>query len=500
MPLTDPPSEPSSFADLERATRGFRHVLDMAAALLRYLREQQGRYAKLHHTFIADVRARFEPQAARVVADPADWHFTQFAGDTRPADVLAGLKSVGPDERLVRARVFAESLDREYGGMFYDLFVADHPYDEWVPEPGDPVPRPFQQVRKEVARPNETTTGVPRDLVAPSKLPEGVDVLPRLQLVPEAGRTHGKTFVFDTRFSHQLEELVGPYRQAQFHGLKIGTALLNERIDVATGVANNLVVNPGPHGAATVYTVGPTTPAEQVRRMKAVLARAQRLGLDLLVFPELCTDKAGLDAVFAHYHASGSRCPKVFVGGSYHAGQANNATDPARNQAEAAFSGVPNGTASHRKHEPYIFTSGGVTYTENLDRENVLRVYFSRNWHLSMLICLDAITKARILDPLALVGVNLLLVPALTDDVSSFRHLLVGYVQSTAALVVVANNPVLRSRPAGTVKDIHALFVTPERAPLDTPTQFKLKKGFNSPHLCWVILDDGRGPPQWVKC
>lgn len=78
--------------------------------------------------------------------------------------------------------------------------------------------------------------------------------------------------------------------------------------------------------------------------------------------------------------------------------------------------------------------------TEHIRRGSEVRVFLTGRWTIAILICFDAM-DAQIIDQLAALGVNLLLVPALSEKTASIIGSATSLCHRSQAFVVVATGP-----------------------------------------------------------
>lgn len=195
-------------------------------------------------------------------------------------------------------------------------------------------------------------------------------------------------------------------------------------------------VNKGPHDADRVLKV-----------VKRQIRQAADEGADLIVLPEYAID----DATWAELENSTSvavRKPTLLVAG------VSCGTENGRVANEAKLIVTtpkmsPLGTRPHLKLHgariaDYVKGRDGkvekVTYQEKVIEGAEVRVYVSDNWTVAVLTCLDAMLPS-IIDQLADIGVNLLIVPAMTPRTATMVSQVRRLQSESQAFTVIGAGP-----------------------------------------------------------
>ena len=184
--------------------------------------------------------------------------------------------------------------------------------------------------------------------------------------------------------------------------------------------------------------------ADHRTRVLEHLQRAAEAGAAIAIYPELTMDADGCDlledlaARIRALHSSALRNPPILVvAGSRHRGSPT--LGDARNEMWLLLA---DGTrTSHCKFAPYESSSGGHHYVEAIGaRPASLRVLACRDFNVSAVVCADAIAD-DLFPLLALAGVNLFLVPAMTDAINLFERVIGHVTGTTQAWCAVVNSP-----------------------------------------------------------
>jgi hypothetical protein len=183
---------------------------------------------------------------------------------------------------------------------------------------------------------------------------------------------------------------------------------------------------------------GVTLPDDQAARAVDLCRRAWAEGARVTVLPELSATPASVAQVAAALDAEGVG-GRLAVCGSEHVvdadgGRANVATAHLLDHPEALV---------HRKLVPFAAdVSSAPASAEGIDvpRVRSLTLHQAGRFRLGLLICKDLLTDA-VADQVAALGVNVLLVPAMSRTTGPFDANMLRVVNRAQALVAVVNGP-----------------------------------------------------------
>jgi predicted amidohydrolase len=193
-----------------------------------------------------------------------------------------------------------------------------------------------------------------------------------------------------------------------------------------------------------VFPVRPADPARQRRRLSRLITQAQEARVPLAVLPELCITPEDVEQLAPLVESFDGH--QLIVLGSYH--------DSAEGRRENVAVGLLAGTDRRMvqvKNAPFTdeVTPGRPNHREGIrSRTRVeLTVYTADRYRFAMAICRDLL-DARVRLAYDRLGVNVLLVPAMSLKTQSFRNAVAARVNGAQALTVVVNGPL--NGPAGT--------------------------------------------------
>lgn len=389
-----------------RASQPSFHVVELATDLLQLCRRHlEVLRASLLDPRWTSMRTQVRREAVEIVRDRG-----QLDGDDAwKLGRIVAQRSWGAPDVLV-ARAVAEGLDAGAGQFFADWFHGL----ELDLSPNDPFPVAENNVRRWVA----TSSG------SPGIRTEALDRLPRLRLAP-----------------------------ADLRGLRVSMRWADAKLAELEHVERfglGVVANPDVFETFTwerysidtrglFFHVRPHDPPALDAKIRALVATAERRGVDLLLLPELCLT-AEMHAALVATHAFG-RLPFV-VAGSHHS---PSGVGPGQNEATLFAHGRP--IASHRKFRPVIFPDrfDDTGATRQVARQEHLRVDESRisvlvtgDWSVAVLICKDVMENA-VQDLLRDLAVQLVLVPAMSPKTEDFADLAQQLGRDPQSYTLVAN-------------------------------------------------------------
>jgi 8-oxo-dGTP pyrophosphatase MutT (NUDIX family) len=334
---------------------------------------------------------------------------------------------------VVVARGLAELLDEHYGHSFTESFRRRSPYQ---PSVGDPIPLDNPDLRRITALPATSP---------PWRLANRLDETRRIRLAGEWATQY--QVIFDYSIADAL------------------TGLIDKETVIATCHPNRSLAEIAfPRNTnGRSFPVHPVHPEQQRREIDRLLERAVDAGASVIVLPELCVTESLARQLQAWTERPAG--PRLLVAGSYHhadntpEADGQNASTRRRNTAVAFVRGVAT-ALTYDKHSP-----ADRPVVEDIQPEGWPRlpVYVSSDgWHLMITICRDLLNPHAV-HALTEAGVNLALVPAMSESLVAFGGPVAHLVGSGQALVAVANNPADFSEPADRIphRPARALFGHP---------------------------------------
>jgi hypothetical protein len=176
------------------------------------------------------------------------------------------------------------------------------------------------------------------------------------------------------------------------------------------------------------FGVRPRDEAEQRERLRGLVEKAIEEGAAVTVLPELCVTPELVDELRAVIAAGGRG---LFVLGSAHVEEPGGA----RVNATHVIVAPDREVIVHRKLFPL------KRPRERLHpRQRRLQILQGDDLCLGVCICRDLLAR-EVIGAFWLLGCNLVLVPAMTEDVKRFEPAIEVLVQHNQAIVAVANNP-----------------------------------------------------------
>ncbi|HVX23359.1 MAG TPA: NUDIX domain-containing protein [Acidimicrobiales bacterium] len=401
----------------------------------------------------AALTARLAPLTALTPDTPSEGHLDDITRAVLAAS-LDPSRGGDPDDGLpavVVAHALADWLDTHYAHTFADSFRRRSPYQ---PSVGDPLPLDAPDLR-------QLTALAPT--APPWRLANRLDQTRHVRLAGQWATQF--RVVFDYRLYETLNGLIGP-------DTIIATCHPNGQL---TEIAMPPATEPQLTGSQAAqapstesqdsqqrrYPIGPADPHRQHEQITHLLTAATAAGATIIVLPEL-TVTGALAAHLEHW-VRRPEGPRLLLAGTYHhqaPGSTPDGSGPIRRNTALAW---VRGDDQPLRHDKYAPADHPVREDTTPDGWPELRVYVtSDGWHLAIVICRD------LLDPTAVhalceAGVNLLLVPAMSETLMPFGGPAAQLVGCTQALVAIANNPAdwsTSDQPSGP-QPAHALFGHP---------------------------------------
>ena len=326
---------------------------------------------------------------------------------------------------VVVARALAELIDERYAESLAASFRRRSPYQPGV---GDPVPMDSPDLREVT----ELPTTAP-----PWRLANRMDETRHVRLAGEWALQF--RVIFDYSLAGDLAGLIGP-------DTIIATCHPNRTLSDLDFPLDD---------RRRTFGVRPVDEPRQRRVVDGLIASAVTAGASIVVLPELCVTES-LAAQLQDWTCRADG-PRLLLAGTYHhddqhpdpyrAGDHDRHPGPTRrrNTAVAYLRGCPT-PLTHDKHSP-----ADRPVNEDIQPQGwpQLRVYVSDDgWHLVIAICRDLLNPNAV-HALAEAGVNLVLVPAMSETLVAFGGPVAHLVGSTQAFVAVANNPADFSEATG---------------------------------------------------
>ena len=331
---------------------------------------------------------------------------------------------------VVIARTLAELIDGLYCHTFAASFELRSPYQPGV---GDPVPLDGPDLRGILAM---------RSTSPPWRLANRLDETRHIRLAGEWA------VQFRIIFDYSL--------------FKTLAGAITADTVVATCHPNRslaeLDLSRGDNG--WTFPIGPVDESRQHAEINRLIASAIDAGAQIVVLPELCVTED-----LAASLGSWVRRPdglKLLVAGSYHH-YGHQADDPRPHRRRNTAIGWVRGSDTPLHHDKYSPADRPVA--EGIEPEGwpEVRIYVTADgWHLAIAICRDLLNPQAV-NALSEAGVNLLLVPAMSETLMTFGGPVAHMVGARQALVAIANNPGAwaNSRDTSVQQPARALFGHP---------------------------------------
>ena len=321
--------------------------------------------------------------------------------------LLTALRQADDMPAVLIARGLAELIDERYNHTFADWFRQHSPYQPGV---GDPVPLDSPDLRPVVAM---------RATSPPWRLAHPLDETRHVRLAGDWAVQFRVVFdysLFDTLAGMITADTVvatcHPNRGLDEFDLSRGT---NQRR----------------------FPVRPRDLDRQRLEIDQVVAQATTAGASIVVLPELCVTEELATGLREWVQRPDG--PRVLVAGSYHReAPVGDESRARRSNTAIAWVRRHDRPLTHDKYSP---ADRPVTEDIQPDGWPELRVYVTADgWHLTIAICRDLLNP-QATNALSEAGVNLLLVPAMSETLVPFGGPVAHLVGTRQALVAVANNP-----------------------------------------------------------
>jgi len=327
--------------------------------------------------------------------------------------LAAALTAAADVPAVVVARTLAELVDERYAHSFTASFRRRSPYQPGV---GDPIPLDSPDLRQVTELPATSP---------PWRLANRLDETRHLRLAGEWAAQF--QVIFDYRLSEALTGLLGPDTIVAIVHPNRTLAEFEFPVDAR----------------GRTFPIRPVDEQRQRNEINQLITTAVAAGANIVVLPELCVTES-LATQLGEW-TSRANGPRLLVAGSYHHDDAHRPgeTHPhggpwrRRNTAVAYVRGYPL-PLMHDKHSP-----ADRPVAEDIEPQGwpQLRVYVSEDgWHLVIAICRDLLNPHAV-HALTEAGVNLALVPAMSETLVAFGGPVAHLVGSAQAFVAVANNP-----------------------------------------------------------
>lgn len=432
------------------SARKARDIVELAGVLLLYCRGHEAQYREASNSYANRIGEAALREAAadlfRAIGSEA-----LEAAETGAVDRLLSEPSL---PLVVRARAVAVGLDSALGSRFQGVFRSKGKVRLQAAAP-IPVARP--PLRELLERVNSL----------PERLDERVDRLPRLRLAPGDLRP----FAVDLDFSSadQLAPLISEKSQT------FATCHPNRTHDEYVPVVPCLTAED------RFFWFSPEDVGRQRRILRCLLEQAASGEATIVVLPELCLDAETAQEILADFRGLRSKV-RLFLAGSHHV----EVGGFRRNQALALLRGRKE-PLHYWKSAPFVARYGmnrPLQEDIHLEAEPLITAYFSGDWSFSILICKDFL-DARMRNLLTDLGVNLLLLPAMTPVTDAFEAFAQPLTQTNQAWVVMANTP---AQPS----NLHAVFGGPLRGRFNATVNAVGTRGRRgAPGVCFYRVRDG---------
>lgn len=374
--------------------------------------------------------------------------------------LAAALEPAGKVPPVVVARALAEFLDDRYSHTFTGWFASRSPYQ---PDVGDPVPLDSPDLRAVLTGPATSP---------PWRLANRLDETRHVRLAGEWA------VQFRVVFDYGLYDTL--------------TGLIGADTVIATCHPNRDLHEFGLPAAAgrPTFPVQPLDTAAQEVLVDRLVGQALAAGASVVVLPELTvTEAMAMRLQRWVLHADG---PRVLIAGSYHhqddrdrdGDKDGSGPTPRRNTAL----GWVRGHDQPLLHDKYSAADRPVL--EDIEPQGwpELRVYVtSDGWHLTIAVCRDLLNPQAVY-VLAEAGVNLALVPAMSETLMTFGGPIAQLVGDCQALVAIANNPAEWAQDGAVAHPARALFGHPG---LERLTHF-VRAPDNAPGVSLLAVATGR--------
>lgn len=339
-----------------------------------------------------------------------------------------------PDRDAILMRAVSQGIDDAVGPGFLDAFKNRI----WLElRPGTVFPVTHYDPRPILGTGHLTTP--------PDRLPAiDLGVVKHLRLADERFATY--RVVLDWDASNSLAGLDAP------PPMKIATWHPNRALDEFESV--DVPATQEGSSSEIVPPLSPVQPQDariQVSRLARAVDETARVGARIAVLPEYSLGEADREAV-RRLLSDVEPPPVLTVGGS---SVVSTADGRAVNQAVLWM-------ADREYPLTKVHPAVVAGQTEDIDPGSELRVFCAPNWALSVLVCMDAYSTdvIRLLED---VGVNLVIVVAMTDATASLLGNVSSVPARTQGICLLANAPLRWGDAADPDRAVSAL-LTPHRA------------------------------------
>jgi hypothetical protein len=374
------------------------------------------------------------------------------------ADALEPARGVAP---VVLARALAVFLDEHFGHTFTESFRSRSPYQPGV---GDPVPLASPDLRNVIRM---------RPTAPPWRLANRLDETRGVRLAGEWAV--GFRVIYDYSLYDTLAGIISA-------DTIVATCHPNQALDEFAMPADL---------SRPVFPLAPKDPAGQHARLTHLIGAATASGASIVVLPELSVTESLARELQQWVRRPDG--PRLLVTGSYH--HADAVTDPTaagrrRNTALTWIRGH-HGPVTQDRHSP-----ADRPVIEDIQPQGwpELRIYVaSDGWRLVIAICRDLLNPQAV-HALTEAGVNLVLVPAMSETLVPFAGPVAQLVGSNQAIVAIANNPADWSA-AGRVDGQR-----PARALFGHPGYGQLTRPVSSPDTGpgYALMTVASGQLRWI--
>jgi hypothetical protein len=317
------------------------------------------------------------------------------------AHALEPADSVAP---VVLARALAVFLDQHYGHTFTESFRSRSPYQPGV---GDPVPLTSPDLRSVIRM---------RPTAPPWRLANRLDETRRIRLAGEWAV--GFRVIYDYSLYDTLAGIISA-------DTIVATCHPNSDLSEFAMPADL---------SRPAFPLAPTDPGRQRATLNRLIGAATAAGASIVVLPELSVTESLARELQQWVRRPDG--PRLLVAGSYH--HADPLAPGRRRNTAMTWIRGHDGPVTHDKHSP-----ADRPVIEDIQPQGwpELRIYVTCDgWHLVIAICRDLLNPQAV-HALNEAGVNLVLVPAMSETLVPFAGPVAQLVGSTQAMVAIANNP-----------------------------------------------------------
>jgi ADP-ribose pyrophosphatase YjhB (NUDIX family) len=317
------------------------------------------------------------------------------------ADALKPGAGVTP---VVLARALALFLDQHYGHTFTESFRSRSPYQPGV---GDPVPLTSPDLRSVIRM---------RPTAPPWRLANRRDETRRIRLAGEWAV--GFRVIYDYSLYDTLAGIISA-------DTIVATCHPNSDLSEFAMPADL---------SRPAFPLAPTDPPGQHATLNRLIGAATAAGASIVVLPELSVTESLARELQHWVRRPGG--PRLLVAGSYH--HADPLAPSRRRNTAMTWIRGHDGPVTHDKHSP-----ADRPVIEDIQPQGwpELRIYVTCDgWHLVIAICRDLLNPQAV-HALTEAGLNLVLVPAMSETLVPFAGPVAQLVGSTQAIVAIANNP-----------------------------------------------------------